>query len=263
MSDRGSDPTVSYDRLVPYYVWEHRHFQDDIPLYLGFARSSSGPILDAGCGTGRVLLALAREGHTVAGVDSSAGMLDVARERVAAEGLGGQVTLTQADLRTMRLDVSFGMALVALSSFQHLVGMADQRRALERLSAHLQTGGLLVMDVINPSPEWLSAGDGTLVHQYTAPFPDDDGPDTMSKFVARTTLFEQQREQWLLIYDRTTPDGTLYRQSFDMETQFLFRYEAELLLANAGLRLRDLYGDYDLEPYQADSPRMILVAEKR
>ncbi len=263
MSDRGPDPAASYDRLVQYYDWEHRHFLDDIPLYLGFARSASGPILDVACGTGRVLLELARDGHRVTGVDSSAGMLEAARGRVAAEGLEERVTLAHADMRTMALERTFGMALVAVSSFQHLVGMADQRRALERLASHLQAGGLLVIDLTNPSPEWLSAGDGTLVHQYTAPFPKGDGPDTVSKFVARTTRFEEQREQWLLIYDRTTPDGALYRQSFDMETQFLFRFEAELLLAGAGFRLRDLYGDYDLDPYQGSSPRMILVAEKR
>lgn len=262
MSDRGSGPASVYDRLAQFYDWEHRHFQDDLPLYLGFATASRGPILDAACGTGRVLLALAEGGQTVVGVDSSSAMLEVARRRVDAEAMGSRVSLTLGDLRTMKLDRSFGMALVALSSFHHLVGMADQRRALKRLSKYLMAGGLLVMDLVNPSPEWLSAGDGTLVHQLTAPFPDDDGPDTLSKFVARTTHFEQQREQWLLIYDRTTPEGALYRQSFDMETQFLFRYEAELLLGEAGFRLRDLYGGYDLESYQAFSPRMILVAEK-
>jgi SAM-dependent methyltransferase len=263
VSDRGLDSATVYDRLVQYYDWEHRHFQDDLPLYLDFAQSCPGPVLDAACGTGRVLMALAREGHTVTGVDSSAAMLGVARARVDAEGLGNRVALVEADLRTLSLQGRFGMGIVALSSFQHMVGMADQRLALERLSAHLVTGGLLVMDLVNPSPEWLTAGDGTLVHQFTAPFPDDDGAETVSKFVARTTRFEQQREHWLLIYDRTIPDGALYRQSFDMETQFLFRYEAELLLADAGFRLRNLYGGYDLDSYQAYSPRMILVAEKR
>lgn len=262
MIDKGPDPAPIYDRLARYYDWEHRHFQDDLPLYLGFAQASAGPILDAACGTGRVLLALAEGGHTVVGVDSSPAMLGVARGRVDAGALGSRVSLTVGDLRTMKLDRAFGMALVALSSFHHLIGMADQRQALERLSNHLVAGCLLVLDLVNPSPEWLLAGDGTLVHQLTAPFPDDGGPDALSKFVARTTRFEQQREQWLLIYDRTTPEGAVHRQSFNIETQFLFRYEAELLLAEAGFRLRNIYGGYDLGSYQAFSPRMILVAEK-
>jgi SAM-dependent methyltransferase len=232
-------------------------------MYLGFAKASSGPVLDAACGTGRVLSALAQAGHSVTGVDVSQEMLKLAASRVERDHLEGRVRLGRADLRDMELGESYGMALVALSSFQHLLTGEDQREALQRLADHLTSGGLLVIDLVNPSPEWLAAGDGAMVHQLTAPFPEGGGPDLLSKFVVRTTHFELQRERMLLIYDRSSPDGALTRHTFQMETRFLFRYEAELLLATAGFHLKEIYGGYDLEDYQASSPRMILVAEKR
>ncbi len=263
MNARGGGPSSIYDRLAQFYDWEHRDFRDDFPLYLGYAKASSGPILDTGCGTGRVLLALAEAGHSVTGVDISPTMLKIAASKAERGPLAGRVRLARADLRALDLGESYGMALVALSSFHHLLTTDDQRDALRQLAAHLTRRGLLVIDLINPSPEWLAAGDATLVHQLSAPFPERDGPDTLSKFVARTTHFETQRERLLLIYDRTSPEGAVARHTFQMETRFLFRYEAELLLAETGFRLRDLYGGYDLESYQASSSRMILVAEKR
>ncbi len=263
MIDRAASPAPLYDRLARFYDWEHRGFRDDLPLYQGFARATSGPVLDAACGTGRVLLALAKEGHSVTGVDPSSAMLDIARAGVAADGLTSRVRLVQGEMQTMELGQTYGLALVALSSFHHLLTAADQRKSLARLAAHLSTGGLLVIDLVNPTPEWLAAGDGTLVHQLSAPFPAPDGPDLLSKFVARTTHFETQRESSLLVYDRTDPGGAVSRSSFQMETRLLFRYEAELLLAEAGFRLRDLYGGYDLDAYQAFSSRMILVAERQ
>ena len=252
-----------YDRIAQFYEWEHQSFRDDLPLYLGFARTSAGPILDAACGTGRVSLPLAEQGYAVTGVDASAEMLAIARSKIDRLKLTGKVRLVQADLRTMKLAAHHGMALVALGSFHHLETIDDQRRALHQLASHLLPSGLLLIDLVNPSPEWLAAGDGALVHQTTAPFPGADGPGQLSKFVARSSSFDTQTERLLLIYDLVDERGAVTRHSYQLSLRYLFRYEAELLLAEAGFRLRDVYGDYDLESYQASSPRMILVAEKR
>ncbi len=252
-----------YDRLAQFYEWEHASFQDDLPLYLGFARTSAGPILDAACGTGRVSVPLAGQGHAVTGVDASAEMLAIARSKIDRRAIAGKVRLVQADLRTMELGEHYGMALVALGSFHHLLTIDDQRRALHRLASHLLPGGLLVVDLVNPSPEWLAAADGALVHQTTAPFPGPESPVQLSKFVARSSAFDTQTERLLLIYDLVDERGAVTRHSYQVSLRYLFRYEAELLLVETGFRLRDLYGDYDLEGYQASSPRMILVAERR
>jgi len=252
-----------YDRLAQFYEWEHHSYLEDIPLYLGFAKASTGPILDAACGTGRVALPLAEAGYSVTGVDSSPEMLAIAQTRSMKSPARGRLRLLEADLRTMDLGERYGLAIVALSSFQHLLTLDDQRQALERLAAHLQRDGLLLLDLVNPSPEWMSGGDGALVHQETAPFPEPDGPELLSKFVARTSLFDIQTDEQLLVYDLVGSEGTLRRMAVEMKLRFLFRFEAELLLEATGFRLRALYGDYDLGAYHASSPRLILVAETR
>jgi len=252
-----------YDRLAQFYEWEHRSYQEDIPLYLSYAGASAGPILDVACGTGRVTLPLAEAGYSVTGVDSSPKMLSIARTRAMKSPARSRLQLLEADLRTMDLGERFGLAIVALSSFQHLLTIQDQRQALGRLAAHLQREGRLVLDLTNPSPEWMAAGDSALVCQRTAPFPGPDSPETLSKFVARTSNFDTQIDEHLLIYDLVGSEGVLRRMTVEMELRFLFRFEAELLLEATGFRLRDLYGDYNLDGYHASSPRLILVAEKR
>ena len=54
-----------FDRLARFYEWEHGGYLDDLPLYLGLAGRVGGPILEAACGSGRLLLPLARAGETL------------------------------------------------------------------------------------------------------------------------------------------------------------------------------------------------------
>ena len=124
-------------------------------------------------------------------------------------------------------------------------------------------GALLILDLVNPSPEWVSAGDGVLVHQMSGPFPDAGSADWLMKVVARTTSFESQAEESSLVYDRTSPGGAVLRSNFRLQSRLIFRFEAELLLESSGFGLRGVYGSYDLGEYQSSSSRMILVAERR
>lgn len=252
-----------YEKLAEYYDWEHRSFQDDLQMYAAFATAASGDILDAACGTGRVLAPLASTGHRVTGVDSSAAMLDLAREKVRSAKVARRVSLVQADLRTFDLGREFAMAFIALGSFHHMLTTGDQRSALAAIAGHLRPKGLFVLDLINPSPGWLTAADGVLVHQLTAPFPHPNGPDQLTKTIARTGSFEVQQDHHFLIYDRVSPEGAVTRRTFEMELRYLFRYETELLLDEAGLGVRGIYGGYNMEQYDTYSTRMIFVAEKR
>lgn len=251
-----------YDQIARYYDWEHGLFTADIQLYLGFAAASRAGILDAACGTGRILVPLAEAGYRVTGVDSSPAMLAAARAKVGTGAIAKRARLVCADLRRLALRQRFDLILVGLGSFHHLATMADQRSALAGFAEHMVPGGVLILDLVNPAPEWLAAGDGALVHQLTAPFPDIEGSDSLSKFVARTVEFETQVDRQLVLYDRTSHGGAVARTAVQMEARFLFRYETELLLAEAGLRVRNIHGGYDLESYEASSPRMIIVAEK-
>ena len=86
---RAATPAATdFDRFAPFYDLEFGAFADDLPLYRGFAARGAGPVLELGCGTGRALLPLARDGFAVTGVDLSPAMLALARRKIDQAGLG-------------------------------------------------------------------------------------------------------------------------------------------------------------------------------
>src|SRR5438067_13732813 len=92
-----------YDLIAPYYDIEHQQFNEDLDLYRDFAALSSGPLLELACGSGRLLIPRALDGYTITGVDASAKMLSLARERVQQANLTPRVTLIQQDMSTLPL----------------------------------------------------------------------------------------------------------------------------------------------------------------
>src|SRR5438105_5152365 len=118
-----------YDRIAPFYDIEHAHFQEDVDLYLNFAELRGGPLLELACGSGRLLLPLAQAGYEVTGVDTSARMLDLARQRLEAEGVISRCELVQQDMCALSLGKKFPMAFIALGSFGHICTRKAQRQA--------------------------------------------------------------------------------------------------------------------------------------
>jgi SAM-dependent methyltransferase len=144
------------------YDFEYRRRRADINFYRRLAGNRmefapSGPILDLACGTGRLLLPLLRDGHTVVGLDRSAPMLAAARRRVArlSATRRGRCLLLQADLRAFALRPRFALAVAAFHSVQHIYAEADLRRFLRATRACLVPGGWFAFDVLPPDPAWI------------------------------------------------------------------------------------------------------------
>jgi len=145
------------------YDFEYRRRRADINFYRRLADNRmefapAGPILDLACGTGRLLLPLLRDGHTVVGLDRSASMLAAARRRVArlSATRRARCQLLQADLRVFALQPRFALAVGAFHSVQHLYSEADLLRFLRAARASLVPGGWLAFDVLPPDPEWIA-----------------------------------------------------------------------------------------------------------
>ncbi len=107
--------------------------------------------LDVACGTGTLAIALAERGWRVTGLDRSAAMLDVARERVAEAGLEAAIDLEQADMRaidapTLRLAPSYQLITCTYDSLNYLLSEADLHLALAGMARRLAPGGYLLAD---------------------------------------------------------------------------------------------------------------------
>ncbi|MEZ5078350.1 MAG: class I SAM-dependent methyltransferase [Solirubrobacterales bacterium] len=121
----------------------------DLPLWEDLAERAGGPVLELGCGTGRVALHLARRGHEVIGVDCDAALLAALGERSA----GLPVRTVEADARRLELDDQVALALAPTHLLQLLPASEDRVEALRRVAAHLRPGSQLAAAIIESMPE--------------------------------------------------------------------------------------------------------------
>ncbi len=144
------------------YDYEYRHRRADVSFYRQLARNrmefTPGPVLDLACGSGRLLLPLARDGWQVIGLDRSRPMLVAAARRIRRLGTSRrrQCTLMQADLRGYALHTKATLAIAAFHSVQHLLNDEDFLRFLRATRAGLMGRGWLAFDVLPPDPAWLA-----------------------------------------------------------------------------------------------------------
>jgi len=140
------------------YDHEYKRRRDDVRWYQALAKKElrrGSDILELGCGSGRTLIPLARDGWRVTGVDNSATMLDRCRARLKRVR-DARVELVRADFRALALGRRFPLVICPFNAFMHLYAREDVERFLAVVRAHLAPGGLFAFDVMNPDLAWLS-----------------------------------------------------------------------------------------------------------
>jgi SAM-dependent methyltransferase len=245
-----------FDRFPRLYDWEHDQYAEDVDIHVGFARRFGGPVLELACGTGRLLAPLARAGFAVTGVDSSAPMLERARERLAARSL--EATLVDQRLQSLELDSRFRTIILGLDSFGLLLKRNDQLAALRAARAVAMHDGRLVLDVSNGNLRGANEPAEELVHDLTLDDPETGRP--ISKFVLRRPKPSEQLDDLMFFYDEQDERGYLRRSMVELKLRWFTRFELELLLQNAGWQVDEVYGSYDLEAFGPNSDRLIVVA---
>lgn len=240
---------AEYADYAEYYDAYHST-EFDLQFYVDFARRCGSPILELGCGTGRLAVPLAAAGFEVYGVDVSANMLAVCRRKVDTIGMGDRVHLILADMAAFSLPRrNFGLVFVAFRSFMHLLRQGDQLACLERAYTHLRPGGCFIVDVYAPDFGHLAQEPGgpfVLRHELYLP----NGHrvirkdrhirnDIINQVQYTEIRFEEYDSSGALVRERETP----------LNTRYTFRYELQLLLEREGFDVMDIYRDYDKNPY--------------
>jgi SAM-dependent methyltransferase len=245
-----------YD-AVPLYTK-----RPDIEFYVEEGVKSGGPVLEAGCGTGRILIPTARAGIDITGIDLSVMMLTRCRARIAAEPeeVQERITLHEADIRDFDLGTSFSLVTIPFRPFQHLMTVDDQMSTLRTIHRHLKPGGRLIFDVFHPNLAALAAGARPEAEEM-GPTPLPDGRICSRSGMVRAVRVSEQISDISLVYYVTNIDGSKERVVHDFQMRWFFRYEVEHLLARTGFALRSLYGNFDRSAFADASPEMIFVAE--
>lgn len=264
MDQSGSyqDPFVAdlYDYVIPY------RYRRDVDFFVEMARNAGGPVLEVGCGTGRVLLPTARAGIEVTGLDSSPLMLSACRNRVSSEPESVQANVTalvEGDMRAFELGREFSLVTIPFRPFQHLLTVEDQLSCLISIHRHLIPGGRLILDIFNPSLPHLTDERYLSEHAEEEEFTTADGRRVVrsARIVSRDHFAQVTDNE--LIYNVTHPDGRTERLVHRFSMRYVFRFEAEHLLARCGFSIEQVYGDYDKSPFGSTYPgELIFVAQK-
>jgi SAM-dependent methyltransferase len=250
----------AYSEIAELYDLEHASYADDLDFYLNFVESVGDPVLELGCGTGRLLAPIAEAGFRITGVDLSAAMLSRAEQAVSDAALQDLVQLHLGDMSLAQEAPGgpFGVAIVALNGLLHIADFEQQRRLLTNAHAALDPRGLLLIDVLHPTPDTLRGFDHSLIHEGT--WTTDDGV-RVDKFSSRRVYPSTQTIATELWYDLTGPDGSVRRVATSMAMRYVQRAELELMLELAGFVEWQIYGSYDLDPFGDHSERLIVAAE--
>ena len=254
-----------YDSFIADYYDESplvRLRMQDVAFYRDAAREFGDPVLELGCGTGRIAMALAQVGKRVTGLDLSERMLEhAARKRAALNKEERErVHLVQADMTQFDLGEKFQLILIPFRPFQHLLEVRDQMACLDCVRKHLRPAGRLILDVFQTDAERIHDP----VHMRESPLVEYRSHDGKQVRISeRVAAFHraEQRNDVEMIYAVEHPDGQKERLVFAWPLRYFFRYEVEHLLVRSGFRVTAEYGDFDKTSIGDDSPEMIFVAE--
>jgi SAM-dependent methyltransferase len=219
----------AYDAIARLYDPWSRSVTEDVGFYVEEARKAApGPVVELGVGTGRIAVPVAADGIRVIGVDSSAGMLEVCRERAELAGVAELVDLREGDLREPPVEERVPLVLCPFRSLLHLHSDDERMKALRAAHELLVPGGRLIFDVFTPSEADIEETDGRWLEREPGIF---------------------ERADW----DRRRRTLTLSLRGSDggatMKLAWLPPGEWRGLLERATFRVERCYGWFDRTPY--------------
>jgi len=242
-----------YDSYARFYDLSPTAPPDDIPFFTELAREANGPVCELACGTGRILLPLARAGIEVTGLDVSQGMLDVLQTKLDKEprDVQARVALKCANMRDYCFSRKFKLVFCAFNSFLHLMTTDDQLACLASVREYLAADGLLCIGIFAP------------FHNLLARKTDTDDQIYADNAFARYFTTRNQAEQTMelvIAVDQIDAGGLVRRHTSRFTLCWIHNREMHLLLRLAGYQVDKVYGGYDKRPYDYVSGRQVFLA---
>jgi SAM-dependent methyltransferase len=227
----------------------------DVQFYVEEAFKAGSPVLELGCGTGRILIPIAQAGIDIVGLDRAQPMLELVSAKVVglSQATQDRIELAMGDMRSFALHRQFSLVMIPYRAFTHLLTPDDQMQELQLVREHLVDGGKLVINNSDPRLE-------TIVREMAYPEPPlqkmadvvrrDNGNrvvvwnsisyDSETQVHSEDRIFEEIDGEGIVSSRKYTP--LVYRHTY--------RYEMQYLLRLCGFDVEALYGDFQRGPFR-------------
>jgi len=241
-----------WDQYAPFYDWENARTlgRRDVPFWQRVAAEAAGPVLELGCGTGRISIPLAKSGVDLVGVDRSEPMLRRLRRRSKS------IQIARADIRALPFKRGrFSMVLAPYGILQSLIRERDLADTLESVARVIKRGGTFGIDLVPDVPNWREYTNKVQLRGKTA-----GG--------ARLTLIEsvrQDRPRRLTTFEQRYLErraGRTVTHRFELTFRTLTVAQMSARLERAGFTVETVLGDYRGRPWDARADVWIILAKK-
>ena len=248
-------PAPAYDSWADYYDIGEGDREPYLHFYRRLLTPATRSILEIACGTGVIASELARllQQHPqagsvrVVGIDHSAAMLRLAQARDAS------VEWLLGDMRSLPVTGTFGLVFCCFNTFQFMLTDEDLLQAFRAARLHVADDGVFAFDLYQPNIPYLSQAR----RDHLARSVEHDGRKLQ---IREDSRYEPEGRildlDWRLV-DSANPAEVLARTSFRIRQYFAD--DIERLLAAAGFRIRERYGDLDRSTFDSGSRKQVLV----
>jgi len=250
-----------WDEYAPFYDWENAQTlgRRDVPFWRRVAAAADGPVLELGCGTGRVSIPLAKAAVDLVGIDRSAPMLARARAQIlrsANPRIRKSLRLVRGDIRALPFDTgAFSMVLAPYGILQSLIRPRDLTATLASVARVVARGGTFGIDLVPDVPKWREYENRVQLRGKAGG--------------AQITLIESVRQnpsRRLTTFEQTYVErrGAEKREHrFDLTFRTLTVRQMTGQLERAGFRVDAVLGDYRGRPWDDRADVWIIMAKKR
>lgn len=228
---------VDYDGMADYVAAQvEKHFDGKVCS-----------ILDLGCGSGNVTLPLAARGYEMIGVDVSADMLAIAREREGGENV---LWLCQ-DMRSFELYGTVEAAVCTLDGINHLTKREDVLSCFRLVHNYLVPGGVFIFDVNTPYKFREIYGNHSYILEDEGVFCAWQNTYNEKSGLCRfdVTLFEEQE------------DGSYLRGDGTVKERCYKKGALCQMLTDIGFSVLNIFDGYSLAEPRDNTERLVIVAK--
>ncbi len=263
---------MNKERLyAKFYDVEYENKKDDVDFYYRLSQKIDGPILECGCGAGRILALIAKSGKEIWGFDTNIAMLDIARKKIKALKIGTKIKIFKDDLaefsspllKNKRFNFIFlsfdGLAYLAQKESGFYPPEETRQRqylALKNIVERLDENGIFAFDLFSPndlSKEYL------LRHHFSREIKDE----TWSLFSA-IQIPAKHIFQIHYFMEIIKNNGIVQKWHYPVSGYQANFQEIRSLIDKVGLHPINIYGDLDLKPYKpTSSEQMIFICQKK